>query len=48
MKIKPPLHLAKQADVEMPIAQAVFDIVFRNKPVQAAIDDLMKRQLKAE
>ncbi len=42
------IALAKQADVEMPIAQAVFDILFRNKPVQAAIDDLMKRQLKAE
>lgn len=42
------IALAKQAGVEMPIAQAVFDILFRNKPVQAAIDDLMKRQLKAE
>ena len=40
--------LADRYDVEMPITQAVYEVLFENKPVQAAIDDLMKRQLKAE
>jgi glycerol-3-phosphate dehydrogenase (NAD(P)+) len=34
--------------VEMPITEAVYDVLFRNKSVQAAIADLMTRQLKAE
>jgi glycerol-3-phosphate dehydrogenase (NAD(P)+) len=40
--------LAKQLRVEMPITQAVYEVLFENKPVQKAISDLMKRQLKAE
>ena len=40
--------LADRYDVEMPITQAVYEVLFENKPVQNAIDDLMKRQLKAE
>ena len=40
--------LAKKYNVEMPITQAVYEVLFENKPVQEAITDLMKRQLKAE
>jgi len=40
--------LAGRYNVEMPITQAVYEVLFENKPVQTAITDLMKRQLKAE
>ena len=40
--------LAQKYNVEMPITQAVYQVLFENKPVQTAIADLMKRQLKAE
>ena len=40
--------LAGRYNVEMPITQAVYDVLFENKPVQTAIADLMKRRLKAE
>jgi glycerol-3-phosphate dehydrogenase (NAD(P)+) len=40
--------LAKKHNVEMPITQAVYEILFENKPVQIAIKDLMTRQLKSE
>jgi glycerol-3-phosphate dehydrogenase (NAD(P)+) len=40
--------LARRHNVEMPITQAVYEVLFENKPVQTAIADLMKRQLKAE
>jgi len=40
--------LATRHDVEMPITQAVYEVLFENKPVQTAIADLMKRKLKAE
>jgi glycerol-3-phosphate dehydrogenase (NAD(P)+) len=42
------VELAKQENVEMPITQAIYKILFLNKPVQQAIDELMNRQLKAE
>jgi len=42
------IALAQRYNVEMPITQAVNAVLFEDKPVQAAIDDLMKRQLKAE
>jgi glycerol-3-phosphate dehydrogenase len=32
----------------MPITQAVYEVLFENKPVQAAVAELMGRQLKAE
>jgi len=32
----------------MPIARAVYEVLFENKPVAQAIDELMMRQLKAE
>jgi len=40
--------LGARYNVEMPITQAVYEVLFENKPVQTAIADLMKRQLKAE
>jgi glycerol-3-phosphate dehydrogenase (NAD(P)+) len=42
------IALARRYSVEMPITQAIYQILFENKPVQAAITDLMKRRLKAE
>jgi glycerol-3-phosphate dehydrogenase (NAD(P)+) len=40
--------LAKRHDVEMPITQAIYEVLFEDKPVHRAIADLMRRQLKAE
>jgi len=40
--------LARRHDIEMPITQAVYEVLFEDKPVQEAISDLMRRQLKAE
>jgi len=40
--------LAGRYDVEMPITQAVYQVLFEDKSVQTAIGDLMKRELKAE
>ncbi|HUT47086.1 MAG TPA: NAD(P)H-dependent glycerol-3-phosphate dehydrogenase [Sedimentisphaerales bacterium] len=42
------IALAGRYGVEMPITQAVYKVLFENKPVQIAIADLMKRRLKAE
>ena len=42
------IALAEKHDVEMPITREVYEVLFKNKPVQAAITDLMKRRLKAE
>ncbi len=40
--------LAKKYNVEMPITEAVNQILFENKPVRKAIRDLMTRKLKSE
>jgi glycerol-3-phosphate dehydrogenase (NAD(P)+) len=40
--------LAERYGVEMPITQAVYEVLFEHKPVQTAIADLMQRRLKAE
>jgi glycerol-3-phosphate dehydrogenase (NAD(P)+) len=40
--------LARQKGVEMPITEAVYQVIFQHKPVRQAIRDLMIRQLKAE
>ncbi len=40
--------LARQKDVEMPITQAVYQVLFQGVPVQQAIAQLMSRELKAE
>jgi len=42
------VELADQHNVEMPITRAVYQILFENKPVQAALNELMERRLKAE
>ncbi len=42
------IALAGRYGVEMPITQAIYKVLFENKPVQIAIADLMKRRLKAE
>jgi len=40
--------LAAQCGVEMPITSAIHEVLFENKPVEAAIADLMTRRLKRE
>ena len=40
--------LARQYGIEMPITQAIYEVLFEDKPVRDAIADLMRRQLKAE
>lgn len=40
--------LAARYDVEMPITQAVYEVIFEGKPVPTAIENLMSRGLKAE
>ncbi len=40
--------LAAKYNVDIPITQAVYEVLFEKKPVQVAIADLMGRQLKAE
>jgi len=40
--------LAGRYNIEMPIAQAVYEVLFEDKSVHTAIADLMSRQLKAE
>jgi glycerol-3-phosphate dehydrogenase (NAD(P)+) len=40
--------LARKYKVEMPITTAVYEVLFKKKPVQKAIEDLMTRRLKAE
>ena len=42
------LALSRRHSVEMPITEAVYEVLFENKPVQTAIAGLMKRELKAE
>jgi len=40
--------LARRYKVEMPITEAIYQILFQNKPVKEAVADLMRRELKAE
>ena len=42
------IALAGKYNVEMPITEAVHEVLFENKPVLRAIEDLMERELKAE
>ncbi|MEE9370961.1 MAG: NAD(P)H-dependent glycerol-3-phosphate dehydrogenase, partial [Sedimentisphaerales bacterium] len=42
------IALASRYDIEMPITHAVYEVLFEAKPVHTAINDLMKRRLKAE
>jgi glycerol-3-phosphate dehydrogenase (NAD(P)+) len=45
---KAAVALARLHKVEMPITRAVYDVLFRDKPVLKAVQDLMHRRLKAE
>ena len=40
--------LATRHEVEMPITQAVYEVLFEGKPVRSAIEDLMSRRPKPE
>jgi glycerol-3-phosphate dehydrogenase (NAD(P)+) len=40
--------LAARHQVEMPIARAVYEVLFEGKPVRSAIEDLMSRRPKPE
>jgi len=40
--------LAARYNVEMPITQAIYEVLFENKPVRTAVAGLMGRRLKAE
>jgi glycerol-3-phosphate dehydrogenase (NAD(P)+) len=42
------IALAGRYNVEMPITQAVYEVLFEDKAIRTAVADLMKRQLKAE
>jgi len=42
------IDLAGKLGVEMPITQAVYDVLFHNKPARQAIADLMARQPREE
>jgi glycerol-3-phosphate dehydrogenase (NAD(P)+) len=41
-------HLARKHKIEMPITRAVYEIIYREKPVYQAVADLMLRSLKQE
>lgn len=41
-------HLAKEQGVEMPIAEALYSVLFENRPVTESVKDLMGRGKKAE
>lgn len=40
--------LAKEHGIEMPITEAIYHVIFDGKSVQAALNDLMSRRLRAE
>jgi glycerol-3-phosphate dehydrogenase (NAD(P)+) len=42
------LHLAKRRDVEMPIAEQIYGVLFDGRDPHSAIDELMGRELKPE
>ena len=42
------MALARRHNIEMPITQSIFEVLFENKPVRTAIADLMSRRLRAE
>ena len=41
-------RLSRALGVEMPISEQIYQVLYRNKPVQKAVADLMTRALKAE
>jgi glycerol-3-phosphate dehydrogenase (NAD(P)+) len=45
---KSAFELARKAGVEMPITQAVYSVLYEDKPVQQAVSELMSRELGYE
>jgi len=41
-------HLARKVDVEMPILEQVYQVLYNDKPCEAAVRDLLARSLKEE
>jgi glycerol-3-phosphate dehydrogenase (NAD(P)+) len=41
-------QMARENGVEMPVTEQVYEVLFKNKPVEQAIRDLMTRDAKAE
>lgn len=41
-------HLAKEQDVDMPITNALYSVLFENRPVDESVKDLMGRGKKSE
>ena len=41
-------HLAKREDVEMPICEQIYKVLYENKDPRTALQDLMSRKLKSE
>jgi glycerol-3-phosphate dehydrogenase (NAD(P)+) len=41
-------NLAKEKEVEMPILEQVYQILYENKDCRTAVNDLLKRELKSE
>ncbi len=41
-------HLAQKIEVEMPILEQVYQILYENKDCRTAVNDLLNRELKAE
>jgi glycerol-3-phosphate dehydrogenase (NAD(P)+) len=41
-------RIARSLGVEMPISEEIYQVLYRGKPVERAVADLMSRTLKAE
>ena len=41
-------QLAKKLDVDMPILEQVYQVLYKDKPCEKAVDDLLQRDLKEE
>ncbi|MBF0447010.1 MAG: NAD(P)-dependent glycerol-3-phosphate dehydrogenase [Magnetococcales bacterium] len=41
-------HLAQRLEIEMPISNAVYEILYENRPPHSVVTDLMNRDLKPE
>ena len=42
------VELASQLDIELPLSQQVYEIIYKQKPVEIAIFDLQNRPAKEE
>ncbi|NLB61073.1 MAG: glycerol-3-phosphate dehydrogenase, partial [Clostridiales bacterium] len=46
--VKPVVNLANELDVQMPICQAIFDVLYNDMRISDAIDALFARDIKSE